>query len=139
MGGYIPDSLLDTVQQFGITHVRLPVGYWIVDAPNSSATMYDFGFNQDGFVTGGMNYLEDMLTKLKSRNIQAVIDVHAVPGAGSNCQSYAGMQIDNAVNSFWQGSTPNSGKLNSNCGGPYETSRASGQSWMQVSNKDVLL
>ena len=31
--GYIPDDALDVVAAFGVTHARIPVGYWIVDTP----------------------------------------------------------------------------------------------------------
>ena len=83
----------------------MPVGYWIADVPvnQDNATMYDFGFNDEGFVTGGLNYLEAMIAKLKQRNIRAIVDLHAVPGAGSNCQSYAGVMEANSANSFWLG------------------------------------
>ena len=106
--GYISDSDLDTIQQFGITAARIPVGYWIVDAPTTGGTMYDYGFNYEGFATGGLNQLEAMLVKLKQRNIRAVIDLHAVPGAGSSCNSYAGVMESDVESSFWQGTPPSS-------------------------------
>ena len=37
--------------------------------------------HSEGFVTGGILYLEDLLAKLKQRNMSALIDVHAMPGA----------------------------------------------------------
>jgi aryl-phospho-beta-D-glucosidase BglC (GH1 family) len=104
--GYLPDTILDTIQQFGITHARIPVGYWIVDAPVNGNSMYQFGFNPEGYVTGGLNYLETMLTKLKKRGIRAIVDLHAVPGAGSSCQSYAGVMEGQSSQSFWLGTPP---------------------------------
>lgn len=70
------------------------------------ATMYDYGFNHEGFVTGGMNHLESMIRSLKSRGIKVIINLHAVPGAGSNCQSYSGIQLSDVNQSFWYGSPP---------------------------------
>ena len=29
--------------------------------------MYDYGFNAEGFATGGLNYLEPMIANLKTR------------------------------------------------------------------------
>ena len=69
-GGFVDDTILHTLADFGITHVRIPVGYWILDAPvsgvegSSARTMYQYGFQTEGFATGGMNYLERLLKKL---------------------------------------------------------------------------
>lgn len=81
--GYIPDAAFDTMNSFGITHVRIPVGYWIFDTAVGATSPYEYGFNHEGFVTGGLNYLEAALAKLKTRNIHALIDMHALPGEDS--------------------------------------------------------
>ena len=111
--GYISPEDIQTISTFGITHVRIPIGYWIVESPvysNGTAipgtTMYDYGFSYEGFVTGGMNSLEHMIQLLKQYNIKAILDLHAVPGGGSSCQSYSGIQISDANASFWYGSPP---------------------------------
>jgi aryl-phospho-beta-D-glucosidase BglC (GH1 family) len=99
-GEFVDDQTLNLLARFGITHLRIPVGYWILDAPVGSdntthatpaATMYDFGFQEEGFATGGMNYLEGLLDKLPSLGMRAVIDMHAMPGCSSKCQGYAGV------------------------------------------------
>ena len=84
--GYIPDEALDVIAAFGVTHARIPVGYWIIDAPVGGSSPYEFGFNHEGFVTGGLGYLEAALAKLKRRGIRALIDMHALPGGSSSCQ-----------------------------------------------------
>jgi hypothetical protein len=58
--GYVPDDALDVLARFGVTHARIPIGYWIIDTPVGGSSPYDFGFNAEGFVTGGLNYLEGL-------------------------------------------------------------------------------
>eukprot|EP00039_Didymoeca_costata_P024388 m.10163 g.10163 ORF g.10163 m.10163 type:complete len:552 (+) comp4211_c0_seq1:182-1837(+) len=141
--GYIPDKALDTLAQFGTNTVRIPIGYWIMDTPVSGgSTMYDFGFNHEGFVTGGINYLEAMLVKLKARNIKALIDIHAMPGGSSKCQSYAGWQVND--DGFWQGASPpedNTTAIISGCGGgagPYYSSRGNAKTWLELGAEYVV-
>lgn len=137
--GYVPDAALDALAALGVNHARIPVGYWIVEAPAvpvdppSGGSMYAFGFNHEGFVTGGITYLEATLAKLKVRGIKALIDVHALPGGSSQCQSYAGWQVPYPL--FWAGTPPPSNATPiSGCGGggPYRTTRGGGKSWRQV-------
>ena len=52
-GGYIPDDAIDAMAQLGLTHVRVPVGYWITEAPLGGGSNRDLGFQTEGFVTGG--------------------------------------------------------------------------------------
>ena len=137
--GYIPDAAWDALVAFGATHVRIPVGYWIVEAPvvvvnaSSRGGYYSYGFNHEGFVTGGMNELEVALAKLASHGIKALIDLHAAPGGASYCASYAGWQISDQP-LFWMGTPPasNATSIHSSCGGPYFSSRGSAQTFMQV-------
>jgi aryl-phospho-beta-D-glucosidase BglC (GH1 family) len=143
---YIPDIALDTLANFGVTHCRIPIGFWIVDTPvnviipSTKRGAYNFGYNHEGFVTGGLNYLEEMLVKLKARGIHALIDLHAMPGGSSSCQSYAGWQVNQPL--FWSSSPPatNETIISSACGGagPYRSSRGNAKTWMQV-GKDALI
>lgn len=103
------------------------------------AAKYPYGFNHEGFVTGGMNHLEAMLVKLKARGIKALVDLHALPGGASSCQSYAGWQV--AQPNFWTGTPPPSNATSiPGCGGsgPYHTSRGANRTWMQVGEDAVL-
>ena len=99
-GGYISDASLDALRAYGATHVRIPVGYWIMDAPVGSSDPYEFGFQAEGFVTGGLNYLEAMLLRLKRRGLRAMIDLHALPGCASACEAYAGVMCRTPT--FWR-------------------------------------
>jgi hypothetical protein len=149
-GGYIPTAALDALAAFGVTHARIPVGYWIAEAPavlvpqpddppSGPPSMYSFGFTHEGFATGGIRYLEATLAQLKARGIRALIDVHALPGGGSACQSYAGWQVPAPL--FWAGAPPASNATPlAGCGGggPYATSRGSARSWMAVGEDAIL-
>ena len=88
--GYIPDALLDEMVEIGIVSVRLPVGYWCFEAPVGSESPYDVGFQQEGFITGALWYIEEMVNKLWTRNIDVLIDLHALPGGSTVGNSYAG-------------------------------------------------
>mmetsp|Transcript_16463 Transcript_16463/g.57560 ORF Transcript_16463/g.57560 Transcript_16463/m.57560 type:complete len:476 (-) Transcript_16463:92-1519(-) len=69
-GSFVTEDDLDRLQKFGITHCRIPIGYWLLD--------YDVA---DGYLDGGERYLFRLLAWLKQRNMQAVLDLHALPGA----------------------------------------------------------
>ena len=145
--GYVPEAALDALVSLGVTHARIPVGYWLFEAPVAALppsarppTMYDFGFNHEGFVTGGVNALEALLAQCKARGIQALIDLHALPGGASSCQSYSGWQVNQPH--FWTGSPPatNTTPVAGACGGagPYYTSRGDAATWM-AAGETVLL
>merc|ERR1712232_1186878 len=73
----------DSLHNYGITHVRVPVGYWLA--------AYD---PKDGYVKGGEFYLRRLLTWLKKRRMYCVIDLHALPcaqlGNGTDITAEAG-------------------------------------------------
>lgn len=76
---FITDKDLDDLRWFGITHVRVPVGYWLVD------------YNQsDGFVYRGQLFLFRFLGWLKQRGMKAVIVLQAVPGGQAVDRSSTG-------------------------------------------------
>ena len=146
---YYPDAALDALVKLGVTHARVPIGYWIIEAPvviiadtiaTQSPDFHTFGFNHEGFVTGGINYLEIMLAKLKTRGIKVLIDVHALPGGSSSCQSYSGWQVSDPL--FWRASPPPSNMtiIPTSCGGagPYRTTRGSSQTWMETGEDTVV-
>eukprot|EP00730_Choanoeca_flexa_P015912 TRINITY_DN7417_c0_g1_i3.p1 TRINITY_DN7417_c0_g1~~TRINITY_DN7417_c0_g1_i3.p1 ORF type:complete len:423 (+),score=87.59 TRINITY_DN7417_c0_g1_i3:214-1482(+) len=93
------------------------------------------GFNAEDFVTGGANHLRVLLSKLKARNISAILDLHAQIGGSSKCSSYSGTQVPNGNESFWLGSPPaDSTTPITACGGngPYTSSRGNAQTYMEV-------
>eukprot|EP00930_Biecheleria_cincta_P035884 TRINITY_DN24645_c0_g1_i1.p1 TRINITY_DN24645_c0_g1~~TRINITY_DN24645_c0_g1_i1.p1 ORF type:complete len:771 (+),score=113.58 TRINITY_DN24645_c0_g1_i1:261-2315(+) len=76
---FLTESDLDSLVNFGVTRVRIPVGWWLVD--------YDLA---DGFVDGAKHFLTRALGWLKNRNIRALLDLHALPGAQASKQGYTG-------------------------------------------------
>eukprot|EP00406_Dinophysis_acuminata_P051181 CAMPEP_0179317466 /NCGR_PEP_ID=MMETSP0797-20121207/56273_1 /TAXON_ID=47934 /ORGANISM="Dinophysis acuminata, Strain DAEP01" /LENGTH=455 /DNA_ID=CAMNT_0021028385 /DNA_START=20 /DNA_END=1384 /DNA_ORIENTATION=- len=76
---FVTEEDLDRLQSFGVSHVRVPVGWWLVD--------YD---PADGFVDGGERYLFRLVKWLKRRGMRALLDLHALPGAQVANQSFTG-------------------------------------------------
>ena len=126
--GFVQEEHLDELKEFGVTHVRVPVGYWIMDAPVDGSSPFEYGFQQEGFATGALNHLEWLLGALQRRGMRAVIDLHAAPGCASACQSYAGVDCD--APDFWYGAPPAVAR----CGGgaPYGSERNASVPWMAL-------
>jgi len=62
---WITGKDFQSISSAGITHVRIPVGYWIVDLlPN------------EPFVEGGMEYLLKGIEWAKQNNLKVMIDLH---------------------------------------------------------------
>lgn len=76
---FITKDDLVLIKNFGLTHVRIPVGWWIID--------YRL---EDGFVDGGMFYLDRLLAWCGELGLKAIIDLHALPGAQVAYQSFTG-------------------------------------------------
>lgn len=76
---FLTEKDLDQLVSFGVTHVRIPVGWWLVDFSLS-----------DGFVDGSKHFLTRALGWMKSRNIRALLDMHSLPGAQAGGQGYTG-------------------------------------------------
>lgn len=83
------DHLAD-LRAFGVTHVRVPVGYWLVDY-NAS----------DGFVDGGERYLRRLLRWCKDLDIKVLVDLHALPGCQAGGQSFCGKTEPRAGFLIW--------------------------------------
>lgn len=93
------------------------------------------GFQHEGFVTGGIVYLEQLLAQLKVRGMHALIDMHAMPGGASFCQSYAGISTNQP--GFWTGGWSSDGTNLTHLpacpgAGPYTSSRPGSGRWMDV-------
>lgn len=65
---FVTEDDLDRLHEFGVSHTRIPLGYWLVD--------YEPG---DGFVDGGKRYLTRLLGWLRTRGMRALLDLHAMP------------------------------------------------------------
>ncbi|CAK0798864.1 unnamed protein product [Prorocentrum cordatum] len=76
---FLTEGDLDRLQEWGVSHVRVPLGWWTVD--------YDVG---DGFVDGSKRYLRRLIAWLQRRGMRALLDLHALPGAQTAYQSFTG-------------------------------------------------
>jgi len=76
---FVTEGDLDRLRSFGVSHVRIPIGYWLVDYHPA-----------DGFVDGGKYYLARVLGWLRSRGMKALLDLHALPCAQAADQSFTG-------------------------------------------------
>lgn len=95
---FLTEANLDALVNFGVTRVRIPLGWWLVD--------YDLA---DGFVDGGKHFLTRALGWLKDRNIRALLDLHALPGAQASKQGYTG-KIEQSAGFFLDESQYRRGK-----------------------------
>lgn len=82
---FVTESDLEELRNFGVSHCRIPVGYWLLD--------YDVA---DGFVDGGERYLFRLLAWLKKRNMKAVLELHAMPGAQTMNEGSTGRAMKTA-------------------------------------------
>ena len=137
---YISDSALDRAAALGVDAVRIPVGYWIIDPPvGGSTNPMDYGFQSEGFATGGLNHLKAILPKLAARGMVALIDMHALP-CNSACVS-DGMDCAKplAFHAQGGGGAP-IGEIKKCGGGTFTTSRkpeGDVQSWGDVGVQSV--
>lgn len=142
---FYSDADLDAFADFGITSVRLPVGYWIFDDPSlypgdewvarpgESEKFNTYGVNPDGFITPGTSVLSDLVVRLHNRNMKVLIDMHALPGCSSPHQSYAGMWCDPVAPNTWGGAA------HDGVSGGHTNRRADdGKTWMDVARKIAL-
>lgn len=85
---YLKETHIDRLQDFGVTHLRVPLGWWLVD--------YDVA---DGFVDGGEFYLRRLMGWLKNRSMRALLVMHALPGGQIAHSSFTG-KISEEANFF---------------------------------------
>lgn len=76
---FLKETYIDKMRDFGVTHFRVPLGWWLVD--------YDAA---DGFVDGGEYFLRRLMRWLKTRGMRALLVMHALPGAQVARQSFTG-------------------------------------------------
>ena len=79
---FVTEADLDRVLDAGISHVRLPLGWWLLFE----------GEVNSGFVQGGSWYLSRLLAWLRVRGMRAVLSLHALPGAQTAWQSFTGVR-----------------------------------------------
>jgi hypothetical protein len=139
---YIGDEELGELAAFGINSARLAVGYWLFDEPslypndkwvhepNGSSA---YGVNPDGFITPGTVALSDFVLKLWNRNIDVVLDMHALPGCSSPRQSYAGIFCQDSAPNYWNGHASDGIS-----GGTRVQRSSDGKTWSDVGRKIAL-
>jgi len=79
---WFTQSDVDQLVELGINTVRIPVGFWIVEALVDRQTEF--------YARGGLLQLKRGLRMLHKAGIQAVLDHHALPGVSSPGQMFAG-------------------------------------------------
>ncbi|KAH8995094.1 family 5 hypothetical beta glucosidase from glycoside dehydrogenase [Lactarius hatsudake] len=77
---------VDTLKAAGINTVRVPLGYWIVEALVNRATEH--------YPRGGMKFLAEGLMWLRDAGIQVILDHHALPGVQTAGQMFTGNCTD---------------------------------------------
>ncbi|KAI0297453.1 glycoside hydrolase family 5 protein [Multifurca ochricompacta] len=75
-------SDVDVLKSAQINTVRIPLGFWIVEA------LVDR--NTEHYPRGGMSYLSYGLKMLRDAGIRAILDHHALPGVQTPNQMFAG-------------------------------------------------
>lgn len=85
-GGFVTEEDLDALRAFGVTHCRIPIGYWLLEEDPAS----------EGFLSGGERYLFRALAWMKRRGMRAVLDLHALPGGQAANRSSTGRRAAQA-------------------------------------------
>ncbi len=67
---WLAEADVELLSSVHTTHVRIPVGYWIVDQRPG-----------EPFAAGGWKYLERSLRWFRNYNISVVLDLHGAPGS----------------------------------------------------------
>eukprot|EP00927_Polykrikos_kofoidii_P085901 TRINITY_DN9469_c0_g1_i1.p1 TRINITY_DN9469_c0_g1~~TRINITY_DN9469_c0_g1_i1.p1 ORF type:complete len:637 (-),score=76.04 TRINITY_DN9469_c0_g1_i1:75-1889(-) len=137
---YYGDQEIQDLADWGINSVRMPVGYWLFDdialypgdkwIHEPTSDYGDYGVNPDGFITGGTKQLSNLVLKLWNRNINVILDMHALPGCSTAHNSYAGIFCEAAAPNFWNGLASDGIS-----GGTRVHRAADGKSWSDVGRK----
>jgi hypothetical protein len=83
---WVTEDDFRTLSQWGIKHLRIPIGYWILGAP--------YLRDDEWYVEGGWKYLLRALTWAKKYNMQTIIDLHGAPGVQNG--RWVGLQVGRA-------------------------------------------
>ncbi|KAJ2781827.1 hypothetical protein H4R18_002636 [Coemansia javaensis] len=69
-GSWVTESDIRTLAWLGLNHIRIPIGYW-------AFTVKD----DEPYVQGQLPFLETILGWAKKHNLNAILDLHGVPGS----------------------------------------------------------
>ncbi|OJJ60150.1 hypothetical protein ASPSYDRAFT_131960 [Aspergillus sydowii CBS 593.65] len=67
---FITEGDFSRIAQAGLTHVRIPVGYWAA-AP----------IDGEPYVDGQLEYLDQAVSWAKANNLKVIVDLHGAPGS----------------------------------------------------------
>ncbi|KAH7890979.1 glycoside hydrolase family 5 protein [Phlebopus sp. FC_14] len=73
---------IEQLREAGINTVRIPLGYWIIEALVDRSV--------EAYPRGGLTYLRRGLNWLQGAGIQAILDHHALPGVQTPGQQFTG-------------------------------------------------
>lgn len=93
---YISDEDWDALRDSGITAVRIPIGFWII---NDGAFTANTPFEKFTEVyAGAWQALRDLISAADQRDIGVIVDLHALPG-GANGDAHSG--TNSGKSEFW--------------------------------------
>jgi glucan 1,3-beta-glucosidase len=72
---WLTEEDMQSLHDAGVTHVRIPIGYW------SLMSQRELDYYYEPFINGEWQYLVRGLRWAKKYNISAIIDLHAAPGS----------------------------------------------------------
>ncbi|KAF8512338.1 glycoside hydrolase superfamily [Gautieria morchelliformis] len=73
---------VQAIADAGLNTVRIPLGYWIIEALVDRQTEF--------YARGGLKQLKRGLQQLKDAGVHVLLDFHAMPGVSSSLQMFAG-------------------------------------------------
>ncbi|OJJ86403.1 glucan 1,3-beta-glucosidase, partial [Aspergillus glaucus CBS 516.65] len=69
-GSFVSQTDFDEIAAAGLTHVRIPVGYWAV-----------IPLNDEPYVNGQLDFLDRAVFWAQSAGLQVIVDLHGAPGS----------------------------------------------------------
>lgn len=73
---WITEDDISQIASFGLTHLRIPIGYWAFEKyPGDAATP------ADPFIQGQVEYLNKAIGWARTHGLKVIIDLHGVPGS----------------------------------------------------------
>jgi aryl-phospho-beta-D-glucosidase BglC (GH1 family) len=85
---WITETDIQTMKDYGLNTIRVPVGYWI-----DESLVYS---DSEHFPQGGLAYLDKVVGWAADRDIYVIMDLHGAPGAQVARQPFTGQVIYSA-------------------------------------------
>ncbi|KAG8221111.1 glycoside hydrolase family 5 protein [Butyriboletus roseoflavus] len=79
---WFTEAHVNQLREYGINTVRVPLGYWIVEALVDRPT--------EAYPRGGLAYLRRALTWIQDAKMGVILDHHALPGVQTPSQQFTG-------------------------------------------------